>query len=1044
MAGMRKLKKKAVFFTIDALIAAGILLIGLIIIPSFHINKQPTVHLSYLSDDLIGVLSELKVSELNSSYVNELIANGNITRVNNTAIEQIGEFWAEDNAEIAENFTMEVLGSTIPDVYGYSLLVNDEPIYTQQGGINYSLISSRKIISGYAKLQPVLGYTSKTYLTSIKDRKSSSFAYFGGFEGEGTLRKKVFLPQNITGITEIYMELVAGTDFNLSINGQYAGSYPRGGGGGSFIVPDRWDVNESYFSLIQPGENNFTIDFGYINENFTGEGPNYVGGGFIKVGYITNDTQEIGVEYFSQTKAGSRYYFPGIDEFINLYSAFYVPGNLTEMKVYLHINHSYKMLLRIGKTIVYMNTTSGEARINITNSELESKFAGRDVNYSDLSMVTLPLRLMLVNVSTHVTPFETVLVTDVSGSMDWRIDNDNTGTARDCDDPLLNDPSTKRLSGAKCAAKSFIDAILSHIGPMVGLVSYETDTDSVHDLDNNSASLKSDVDSYSASGSTCICCGVNSAVEMLTNDSQVMVLSRQEPGWKYDDSDLPSDPSGWTGIGFDDSGWSTGQAALGNGYSGLNTVISQYEGYYYFRKKFNMTNVSSITDSKLYVYSDDGADIYLNGNLVDNDIGSTHTADYWNRVVQINPSQLNEGENIIAAKLRNSRQCFWMWCWDTDVAFDMEIVANYDAPLDSVRKAMIIMSDGEANVECSEQGDSGDLDGDGNYDTARDDAIKAACDAYRDYKISVFTVSYGYDADKTTLQYMANCTDGAYYDSSNAEELEQMYLLIATYLIQFTKTQVANYSYVNHTLIYPDSYIYFNYTPEVVERQYGEIPITFEGNRFGNNISEGTFYLPEGNRLVSLASTSYSGDYWTDNATVISSHGRNRVYKLTKFGDFYHLLGDAFNVRIPTEYIDIGQNNTIQINTGLSRLEPMGGSSYNKLIAGIRMDSLLDYGGVFSTREGCEWFVKFEDSTNDTFAVPANYTGTKKCYYENATYDETDATDDAAYRLFRRLDFDNDGELEVRLDENNLEVDTLTVSDVPSLWGPALVEVRVW
>jgi len=629
--------------------------------------------------------------------------------------------------------------------------------------------------------------------------------------------------------------------------------------------------------------------------------------------------------------------------------------------------------------------------------------------------------------------------------MNWRMDNDNTGITRNCDDPMLNDPSTKRISGAKCASYNFIDAILSHVGPLVGLVSYESSTDSIYFLSNDSTALKNEISDYPASGSTCICCGVNDAVEMLTNDSQVMLIPRRIDGWKYDDNDLGSDPSGWTSLGYGDSGWSIGQAALGNGYSGLNTVIAQYEGYYYFRKKFNVSNASSITDARAYVYSDDGADIYINGNLVDNDISSTHTADYWNRAVQITPGILNEGENIIAAKLRNSRQCFWIWCWDTDVAFDFEFVANYDAPMDNKRKAMIIMSDGEANQECAQQGNSGDLDGDGQSDTAKDDAIKAACDAWNDYGISVFTVSYGYQADSSTLEHMSNCTDGAYYDSSNAEELEEMYLLIATYLIQFTKTQVANFSFVNHTMIYSDSYVHFNYTPEVVQQQYGEIPAVVEGNRFNNNVSKGILYIPDGNRLTSLTTTSYSADYWTDNVTVKGADGINTsIYALNNFGNFYHLLGDAFNVQVPTNLITIGENNSVFTATGLSRLDYLGGSEYNRLISHIRMDSLLDYGGVFLNKEGCEWFVKFEDGTNTTVKIPSNYTGSKNCYYENATYDTTDALDDAAYRLFSRFDFDGDGELIVKFDENNMDIDTLDISDVPSLWGPALVEVRVW
>ena len=96
------------------------------------------------------------------------------------------------------------------------------------------------------------------------------------------------------------------------------------------------------------------------------------------------------------------------------------------------------------------------------------------------------------------------------------------------------------------------------------------------------------------------------------------------------------------------------------------------------------------------------------------------------------------------------------------------------------------------------------------------------------------------------------------------------------------------------------------------------------------------------------------------------------------------------------------------------------------------------------TSEGCNWIVDFEDGTSDTITVPISYSGTQTCYYANATYEISDAMDDAAYRLFSRLDLDSNGELEIKLDENNLDVDTITISDVPSLWGPAIIEVRVW
>ena len=356
--------KRAVFFTIDALIAAGILLIGLLIIPSFHLNRQPTVHLSYLSEDLLGVLSEMKVNEVDNPYIDELIANGDITNLNNTILEQIGEFWAENNSGIAENFTIAVIGSSVPQIYGYSVLVNNDPIYTKEKGINYSLISSRKIVSGYAKLQPVLGFVSKTYLTGIKDRKSSSFAYFGGFEGEGNITKRIFLPQNITNITEVYLEVDTGASFDLYINGDYFGNFVNGSGNGSYLIPDRWVLGESSHPYFHPGENNFSIRFtsGTIDRH-------YIAGGFLKVTYITPDTDELGVIYHPDGKATRKLWFPEVKGLVNLYSSFDVPGTLESMSLHLHILSNYTTYITIGNRMLILSEgNETEQFIDVDNS----------------------------------------------------------------------------------------------------------------------------------------------------------------------------------------------------------------------------------------------------------------------------------------------------------------------------------------------------------------------------------------------------------------------------------------------------------------------------------------------------------------------------------------------------------------------------------------------------------------------------------------------------------------------------------------------------
>ena len=126
--------KKGIYFTLDSIIAANIILIGLILASSFYINEEPTTHLNYISGDLIKTLAELKISETSNAFVNELIAEGNITRLNNSIIEQIGEFWAEGNNELAGNLTKEFVYDLIGDSYGAGFYINDEELFTEPIG----------------------------------------------------------------------------------------------------------------------------------------------------------------------------------------------------------------------------------------------------------------------------------------------------------------------------------------------------------------------------------------------------------------------------------------------------------------------------------------------------------------------------------------------------------------------------------------------------------------------------------------------------------------------------------------------------------------------------------------------------------------------------------------------------------------------------------------------------------------------------------------------------------------------------------------------
>ena len=173
---------KGVFFSLDAIIAATILLIGLMLATSFYISEGPTTHLNYLAGDLIKVLSELNISEVDNPYVSYLRANGSITRLDNSILEQIGEFWAEKNIVEAANLTKEFVNDYIDSSYGYNITINDEEIYSKTANGIKMLISSQKMISGIMKNRTREGYNARATASKIKKNMTDIYV----FESEGS------------------------------------------------------------------------------------------------------------------------------------------------------------------------------------------------------------------------------------------------------------------------------------------------------------------------------------------------------------------------------------------------------------------------------------------------------------------------------------------------------------------------------------------------------------------------------------------------------------------------------------------------------------------------------------------------------------------------------------------------------------------------------------------------------------------------------------------------------------------------------------------
>ena len=501
-------QNKGLFFSIDALIAFSIIIvIMLIAFPVFKVSKYET----NIHQDTLETLSSLKIAEINDPIASSLISQGKIKNLNRTLLESIGELYITDlnSARALANSTLKKLKTkeNIGIWYGNTLLAstNSTPFETAE-----NIDIARQTVSGIGEAGngSVSGFSSKASLTSSK---RSTYTYFGGYVGDGDLTFKV---RYNGAISSAEIELAVNSQFNVIINSVSVAQ----------LSPSVNDFTPVTYPLpitnFVSGENTIVL------RSATG-GKLHIAGGFIKVTYDPS------VEYQQPT----RYYFPGIEGLINLYDGFYIPSTPTAMQLYLHINSSQiPFMLTIGNTPIFNNVTTsgptGEQIFQLNSAQLASL-----LNFNQLAQKTTPLRLGLEEISygtTSPNDVDVISVNDISGSMAQTEQSYqlcigenltccflNYGFTCDFFGPVAcqacggiwntNPPPPTKIELAKNATKVLIDEILNNTDSRVGLVAYQSSVTSTHPLSNNKITLKASVDSWIASGETCICCGINSA-----------------------------------------------------------------------------------------------------------------------------------------------------------------------------------------------------------------------------------------------------------------------------------------------------------------------------------------------------------------------------------------------------------------------------------------------------------------------------------------------------------------------------------------------------
>lgn len=148
-------KKKAYFYSLDALIAGIIIAVGVFIILHSQSRQAPKQNVYLLSEDLTNYLSHTKIYDLNDDLYNDSIKiwkqQGNITHIDNTILEQAAEFYAKGQLNLAQYLISNVTVSSVAAKYNFRFSIEGTNIFefskvTARNAT--SMISTKSIVAG--------------------------------------------------------------------------------------------------------------------------------------------------------------------------------------------------------------------------------------------------------------------------------------------------------------------------------------------------------------------------------------------------------------------------------------------------------------------------------------------------------------------------------------------------------------------------------------------------------------------------------------------------------------------------------------------------------------------------------------------------------------------------------------------------------------------------------------------------------------------------------------------------------------------------------
>lgn len=368
-------KKRGIFFSLDVLVALGIIL-TILLITTVYFIKETTPPIREAGDVLI-IFSTLKVGEINNSFVQELIDNENITNTNNTVLEQIGEFWVTGNplaSELAESVFNDLnISANIGLWYESDLIASrNNTAYEESKNIEVR----REIISGIQKGNSTTGFVAKAWLKKINAKTTSINVKgelmcgrwrtynWGEYCGAGptTIYYKFEIPENSTIIDAFWLAEPSwtGQPTTLTINGNEVYSQD---------IP--YFVNIDIENYVVGGNNTAIL------ESQTGGDD---GASHIVVQYETAE--------LSTFTSDKKFYLYEMEAraTLNQEKSLFIPEEISKINVTINTSDTTTAIIRTNSEEITIGSKSPSSnRVSFTSSEIESALSSNGLSLSNLS-----------------------------------------------------------------------------------------------------------------------------------------------------------------------------------------------------------------------------------------------------------------------------------------------------------------------------------------------------------------------------------------------------------------------------------------------------------------------------------------------------------------------------------------------------------------------------------------------------------------------------------------------------------------------------------